>query len=250
MDGQNVRSSQTAESLAAEHGVNEKTIRRDGEFADAVETLGIEREVVSGELDITKREIVAAAKALPEEPTAEQVREVVETIKARPHVANNSGDNEWYTPREYVEAARDILGTINLDPASNPIANEVVQAETFYTAEDSGLEKEWSGNVWMNPPYESGLIGQFVEKLCESYAAGQVMAAVVLVNNATETKWFQALAEKASAICFPRGRVKFWHPNKVVAAPLQGQAVIYFGNDGEEFAHRFREFGFVSMVIE
>jgi len=239
--GQNVQSARSA--LAADHGVDEKTIRRDGKFAEAVETLGIEREIVAGEIDAPKHAIVAAAQALPDQPTAEQVERAVEAVKLKPHVANNSGDNEWYTPKEYIEAARQVLGDIDLDPASNPIANEVVRAATYYTAEDSGLDKDWQGTLWMNPPYESGLIGQFVEKLCDSYASGTVTNAVVLVNNATETRWFQSLAEQASAICFPKGRVKFWHPRKV-AVPLQGQAILFLGPSTDEFARAFSEFGF------
>jgi phage N-6-adenine-methyltransferase len=240
--GQNVRVS--AEVLAAEHGVDEKTIRRDGKFAEAVETLGIKREIVTGEIDAPKHAIVAAAQALPDKPTAEQVEQAVEAVKSKPHVANNSGDNEWYTPKEYIKAARQVLGQIDLDPASNPVANEVVRAATYYTAEDSGLDKDWQGTVWMNPPYESGLIGQFVEKLCDSCASGTVTNAVVLVNNATETKWFQSLAEQASAICFPRGRVRFWAPGKKQATPLQGQAVLYLGDDTEAFVSQFSSFGF------
>lgn len=247
--GQNVRLIDNAAALAAEHGVNEKTIRRDGEFAEAVETLGIEREIVAGEIDAPKHEIVAAAKALPEKPTQQQVAEAVEAVKARPHVANNSGDNEWYTPKEYIEAARQVLGKIDVDPASNPIANELVRAATFYTAEDSGLDKDWHGAVWMNPPYESGLIGQFVEKLCDSYASGTVSKAVVLVNNATETRWFQSLAQQASAACFPKGRVKFWHLRKV-AVPLQGQAILYLGPNPDKFARAFSQFGFCMEAFE
>ena len=240
----------SAEALAAEHGVDEKTIRRDGKFAEAVETLGIEREIVAGEIDVPKHAIVAAAQSLPEKPTAEQVEQAIEAVKSKPHVANNSGDNEWYTPKEYIEAARQVLGTINLDPASNPLANDIVQAATFYTAEDSGLDKDWNGTVWMNPPYESGLVGQFAEKLCDSYASGTVTMAVVLVNNATETRWFQSLAEQASAICFPKGRVRFWHPAKPSAAPLQGQAILFLGPNTEEFASAFSEFGFCMEVCK
>jgi hypothetical protein len=245
--GQNVQSARTA--LAAEHGVNEKTIRRDGEFAEAVETLGIEREIVAGDIDAPKHEIVAAAKSLPEKPTQAEVAEAVEAVKSRPHVANNSGDNEWYTPKEYIEAARQVLGSIDVDPASNPIANEIIGAATFYTAEDSGLDKDWHGTVWINPPYESGLIGQFAEKLCDAYAGGNVTSAIVLVNNATETRWFQSIAEQASAACFPKGRVKFWHPRKV-AVPLQGQAILYLGPNPDEFARAFSQFGFCMEAFE
>jgi hypothetical protein len=80
-----------------------------------------------------------------------------------------------------------------------------------------------------------------VEKLVSSDA---VTAAIVLVNNATETQWFQALGGAASAICFPRGRVKFWAPDKV-SQPLQGQAVAYIGADADKFCEVFAGFGLV-----
>jgi hypothetical protein len=75
-----------------------------------------------------------------------------------------------------------------------------------------------------------------------------VTAACVLVNNATETGWFHALAEVAAAICFPRHRVKFWHPTKAKAAPLQGQAIVYLGDHAQAFRDRFVEFGFTVAV--
>ena len=68
----------------------------------------------------------------------------------------------------------------------------------------------------------------------------------MLVNNATETHWFQEVLAQASAACFPRGRVRFWHPSKE-AVPLQGQAVIYLGSHAAEFKAEFLRFGPVGM---
>jgi hypothetical protein len=122
-------------------------------------------------------------------PIEAVVSEVVQKKKA--HVSNNSGNNEWYTPPKYTDSARVVMGCIDLDPASSVIANEVVQAGTIYTAEENGLEQEWFGNIWMNPPYAQPLIHQFCEKLTtEKYEQ-----AIVLVNNATETKWGNTILE-------------------------------------------------------
>ena len=165
------------------------------------------------------------------------------------HVGQNSGDTEWFTPHEYAEATRVVLGAIDLDPASTDIANRVIQAAQIFTEQDNGLEQRWHGRVWMNPPYAQPLVSQFCEKLAESVRANSVEAAIVLVNNATETQWFRTLADVASAICFPTGRIRFWHPTKDSATPLQGQAVLYAGPDRDRFCDVFRTFGVVLQVV-
>jgi len=229
----------TAESLATQHGVDEKTVRRAGQFAEAVDKLQLGAEVVSGRVDSTRKAVIQAASALPENPTPEQVEEA----KKHVHVAKNSGNNEWYTPADYIEAATALMGCIDLDPASSPKANETVGAATFYTAEDDGREKDWAGNVWMNPPYAQPLIADFSNKVAEAYERGDVENACVLVNNATETSWFQRMLKSADGVCFPRSRVRFLDPNGKPGAPLQGQAVIYFGKQTKQFCQLFERFG-------
>ncbi len=174
----------------------------------------------------------------------ENARDVVAEIR-KPHVSYNSGNNEWYTPSDYIELARAVMGGIDLDPASSDKANEVVQAKTYYTAEDDGLSQDWYGNVWLNPPYSSELITKFTEKLIEELPI--MSQALVLVNNATETEWFSKLVNKASAVCFPRSRVKFYMPDGTVGAPLQGQALLYFGVEPMRFVEVFKAKGWCAL---
>ena len=73
-------SNTTAKKLAGEHGVDEKTVRRAGQFQAAAEKLGIEKEIAAGKVTATEAEVVKAAKALPQKPTSKQVEEVREEL--------------------------------------------------------------------------------------------------------------------------------------------------------------------------
>jgi ParB family chromosome partitioning protein len=237
----------TCNQLAEELGVSPRTINYDGQFAAAVDRLGLQREVTEGQLDASRQAIVEAAENLGPTPTRQQIEQARQTI-AKPHVAHNSGDNEWYTPPEYIQRVVAVLGEIDLDPASHGVANRVVKAKHFFTADEDGLKQPWRGRVFLNPPYAQPLVGEFCDKLVEHLRQGDVSQAIVLVNNATETRWFQTLLGQAQAVCFPSGRVRFWHPEKI-SAPLQGQAIIYCGEHEERFIEAFRDIGRVCHVI-
>lgn len=178
----------------------------------------------------------------------EKPKDVVSDVQHRPHVTNNSGCNEWYTPERYLDLSREVLGEIDLDPASCVFANETVKAQLFYSENDDGLTKPWHGRVWMNPPYSSELVPKFTEKFVDEYNDGNIAEGIVLVNNATETAWFTNMVNAASAVCFPRGRIRYYSQTRESLAPLQGQAFLYFGENKEKFLDVFSEIGWGAVI--
>ena len=166
------------------------------------------------------------------------------------HVGQNSGENEWYTPVEFVEAAREVMGGIDCDPASCEIANRTVNATKFFDKDADGLRQKWNGRIFLNPPYAKPLISQFAEALASKFENDEIKQAVVLVNNATETGWFARIASQASAVCFPSSRIRFLDPSGAPSgAPLQGQSILYLGANQSEFCKRFATIGIVCHVL-
>ena len=69
------------------------------------------------------------------------------------NIQHSSESVEHYSPVEVVDAARELMGGIDLDPASSELANSYIRARRFFTEEDNGLRKLWKGGrIFLNPP--------------------------------------------------------------------------------------------------
>lgn len=163
----------------------------------------------------------------------------------------SSNSIEWYTPSVYIEAARKVMGSIDLDPASCEMANRVVQATRYYTKETDGYSKPWPGNVWLNPPYgkEGNRANQarWSQRLIEQYQACITKQAVLLVSANIETKWFQVLWDYP--ICFPAGRINFYALGGGESGSTHASALVYLGTRIEEFTLVFRQFGRIVRAV-
>lgn len=154
----------------------------------------------------------------------------------------NSND-EWYTPPFIIDKVKEVLGYIDLDPASNEIANKVIQAPAYYTKENSGLLKPWHGKVWCNPPYSAALIKRFTAKFLEEYETGNMTEGIILTNAGTDTLWNKPLSKGLQA--YTIGRISFLQPDGTQKATgSRGQCFTYFGPKKQLFVDVFTRDGF------
>ena len=110
----------TAEQVASELGVSAPTIKRNGQRAEVFDAM----------LETGDEEAAEAAKTAPQKVIQEAKKnpEQAADILKKPHVANNSGEQDWYTPIEILESARNVIGEFDLDPASSDVAQGFVNA--------------------------------------------------------------------------------------------------------------------------
>lgn len=128
------------------------------------------------------------------------------------HERPGKGETDvWLTPPDIIEA----LGPFDLDPC----AAHFLAWRPWETAAESwtwgGLDRPWPSEklMWVNPPYSE--VGIWVSRLADQ---GNGLA---LIFARTETKWFQAVAMRATAIFFPSGRFVF---HRAEGTPGDGNA--------------------------
>ena len=153
-----------------------------------------------------------------------------------------SGNNEWYTPYIYAKSAEEVMGLIELDPASCVDAQRIINAKKYYTKEDDGLKYHWSGKVWLNPPYSRGLMNKFINKLIYD----DVREYIVLVNASTDTEWAHKLFKNSDMVCFTKGRIGFINKDgEKKKGNSRGQMFFYKGTNKNKFTKEFSCFGIV-----
>ena len=145
---------------------------------------------------------------------------------------------EWYTPEDIINRATEVMGHIDVDPASNDIAQSHIKAKVYYTAETDGLKQDWKGTVWCNPPYSAKLIKQFTAKFRDEFVNGNMTEGIILTNSGTDTLWNQNIKEGIQA--YTIGRIAFMQPDgSRKATGSRGQVFTYFGPNPHKFIEVF-----------
>ena len=126
--------------------------------------------------------------------------------------------DDYYTPKWVFDA----LGErFDLDVCAPPGGGPFVPTDCYYTQEDDGLASEWSGFVWMNPPYSKPL--PWVIKFLEH---GNGIALVPTSN----AKWLKLLWDGASGwLALPS--MKFYTPNGLAKGTIPTQCWLVSAGD-------------------
>lgn len=161
-------------------------------------------------------------------------------------INQTTGECEYYTPPEIIEAARQTLRGIDLDPASSETANKTVKAAHF--KDQHGLRGDWFGRVWLNHPFGRSTNGPWIEKLVREYQLRNVQAACCITYACTSEKWFRPLLYYPQ--CYLHPRTNYLLPDGTVKKGVtKGSVVTYLGHDIASFAKNFRALGAVKIAI-
>lgn len=160
-------------------------------------------------------------------------------------VLTSSEADEWYTPKTYIDASCKVLGTINLDPASCLKANTIVQADTYYTKEEDGLNRPWFGTVFCNPPYgknhNTSNQSLFLNKAISEYKNNNIKACILLLNASVSNQWFQKVWDYV--VCITKRRIRFSNPAGEFNSPTNGNVFVYMGQEEHKFIEVFAHYG-------
>ncbi len=133
--------------------------------------------------------------------------------------------DEWYTPA-YIFDAMGVF--FDLDVAAPAVGAKLtaVPAREFVTS--NSLTEPWNGFVWMNPPF--GGRNALVPWLDKFFEHGN---GVCLVPDRTSAPWWQAAAQRANAVLFIAGKVKFIRPDGSIGkSPGDGTCLMSAGDRG------------------
>lgn len=151
------------------------------------------------------------------------------------HEQSVGATDEWYTPPQVFRALGCSFDTDVASPGRS--VTPWIPAHTFIQA--GSLTADWSGFVWMNPPFgaRNGLV-PWLEKF---FAHGNGIA---LTPDRTSAPWWQQYAPRAELILFVAPKLKFIDAKGVAGkSPAQGTCLMAIGKRSREPLFRARTDG-------
>lgn len=118
--------------------------------------------------------------------------------------------NDFYSPVLLYEPVRQALGgVIDLDPCSDYIANEHIKARKIFTANNSGLNQNWFGGVWLSPTFNEW--SEWARKALNEIHLKRVREIVSIVGaRQAGYDYMCDFMNEVDSLCYPRKRLTWW----------------------------------------
>jgi hypothetical protein len=131
------------------------------------------------------------------------------------------------------------LGPFDLDPAAADPRPWACAAANWPT---HGLDREWFGLVYLNPPFDRYEVGAWIARLAQHDNG------ITLLHARTEAAWFEPIWQRATAILFMADRIKFCRPDGS-EQPANSGAPPILAAFGDEAAARLRHCGIAGALV-
>jgi hypothetical protein len=135
----------------------------------------------------------------------------------------------------------DRLGPFDMDPCAATVRPWDC-ARVNITEKDNGLIQPWRGRIFLNPPFDQYVVGQWIARLAE-HGRG-----TALLHARTEAGWFEPVWEHASGILFMADRIHFHRPDGS-RQPANSGAPAVLVAFGEEDLARLRDSGIAGRLV-
>lgn len=189
------------------------------------------------------------------------MQNVINTANAQ-HLSKSA---EWYTPGYVTDAAKAVLGQIDLDPFSSEKANDTVGALWYYDQEADGLSSSWQHpyrpyvpmTLFINPPggkHKGVSMPRLAwNKLQMALFEGTVKHAIWIAYSIEQLQQLQKPVETSIGkypMCIIDHRLRFIQDGKPMSSPTHGNAAVYIPGTLDEsvnFEYIFSQFGQVYL---
>lgn len=166
---------------------------------------------------------------------------------------HSKAEVRWGTPSDIVERARNVMGSIDLDPCSSTDFNETVKAGIYYDLDEcgqDGLKLPWFGKVFVNPP--GGLVKEFWLRSTSICHADTALRDTESVN---QLFWVGFSVEQLGVLaheryhpmdfsfCILRKRVSFIRHDGYKGSPSHANYVCAINVNHDKFAAEFSPIG-------
>ena len=136
----------------------------------------------------------------------------------------SSDRQDWGTPPDFFARADRSWGPFDLDVCAT---TDNARCARYFSPDDDGLARPWSGRCWMNPPYGRAVPAWLAKAVAEAESGNALLVAALIASRTGASWWHSYVMRPGNTVLFIQGRLKF--EGAPSSAPFDSALVIITG---------------------